>query len=246
MARRMNPWLGWVLALAVAAGFSSLGFWQLGRAQQKETMLADSKRVLAGRVPKALALAGDVTRAQTFDWAEGEGEFSSRVLLDNQQRNGRAGVRAYRLFKPTDAPALLVDLGWLPLPADRTMPILSDLHGTLPVRGLLAPPPAHGVGNANAVLLPDTIVPTILTVRMDAPNLANLVGVDQLPPRVLRLDPELGYGYVRDLDILPNTMPPERHIAYAVQWFGLALAVLATAALLTFRRRRSGRAKMTA
>ena len=59
-----------------------------------------------------------------------------------------------------------------------------------------------------------------------------------LAPRVLKLDPALPIGYTRDLDILPNTLPPERHLGYAVQWFGLALAVFITALLLTLRTRR--------
>ena len=53
---------------------------------------------------------------------------------------------------------------------------------------------------------------------------------------MLKLDPTLPIGYARDLDILPNTLPPERHLGYAVQWFGLALTVLATALVLTFRK----------
>ena len=36
-----------------------------------------------------------------------------------------------------------------------------------------------------------------------------------LAPRVLRLDPALPLGYARDLDVLPNTLPPERHRGYA-------------------------------
>lgn len=50
--------------------------------------------------------------------------------------------------------------------------------------------------------------------------------------------PALPVGYVRDLEMLPNTLPPARHLGYAVQWFGLAAAVLATAMLLTWRARR--------
>ena len=42
----------------------------------------------------------------------------------------------------------------------------------------------------------------------------------------------------RDLEILPNTMSPDRHLGYAVQWFALALATLAIALLLTFRKTR--------
>ena len=59
---------------------------------------------------------------------------------------------------------------------------------------------------------------------------------ERIGARVLRLDPTLPLGYARDLDVLPNTLPPEKHLGYAVQWFALALAVLATALLLTFRK----------
>jgi cytochrome oxidase assembly protein ShyY1 len=59
-----------------------------------------------------------------------------------------------------------------------------------------------------------------------------------VPPRVVRLDPKLPGGYARDLDILPNTLPPERHLGYAVQWWALSIAVLVTALVLTFRKPR--------
>ena len=67
-----------------------------------------------------------------------------------------------------------------------------------------------------------------------------------IAPRVLRLDPARNKGDAgvmlapgeRDLDILPNTLTPERHLGYAVQWFGLALAVLVAAIILTLRNRK--------
>ena len=59
-----------------------------------------------------------------------------------------------------------------------------------------------------------------------------------LAPRILRLDPALPLGYARDLELLPNTLPPDRHLGYAVQWFALAAAVLVIALVLTVRRRR--------
>jgi len=54
----------------------------------------------------------------------------------------------------------------------------------------------------------------------------------------VRLDPALEIGWARDLDVLPNTLPPERHLGYAVQWWALALAVLVTALVLTFRKKK--------
>jgi cytochrome oxidase assembly protein ShyY1 len=45
----------------------------------------------------------------------------------------------------------------------------------------------------------------------------------------------LPLGYARDLELLPNTLPPERHRGYALQWFGLAFATFAAALFVTFR-----------
>jgi cytochrome oxidase assembly protein ShyY1 len=55
---------------------------------------------------------------------------------------------------------------------------------------------------------------------------------------VLRLDPVVPLGYERDLQLLANTLPPERHRGYSLQWFALAVAVLVTALILTFRKAR--------
>ena len=65
-----------------------------------------------------------------------------------------------------------------------------------------------------------------------------------LAPRVLRLDPQRASADAgvmlapgeRDLDILANTLTPDRHLGYAVQWFGLAIAVLVVALVLTLRK----------
>ena len=158
------------------------------------------------------------------------------ILLDNQQRDGRVGVRAYRLFVPTGAPPLLVELGWLPLPGDRSLPQVAPIHGDVDLRGLLLPPPSGGIASAVALKQPNG---ELLTIAMDAGNLASSLGEAKLPPRVLRLDPALPFGYARDFDVLPNTLSPSRHLGYAVQWFALAAAVFATATVLTFRKPRA-------
>ena len=73
---------------------------------------------------------------------------------------------------------------------------------------------------------------------LDARTLARLAA--RHAGRVLRLDPALPFGHARDLDLLPNTLPPARHLGYAVQWFAMALAVLVIAAVLQWRTRRRG------
>ena len=243
MSRGRNIALLWPLALLVIAAFCALGAWQLGRMQQKQTMLAAVQQVLQQRQAQPLALAADVARLHDYDWAGGAGRFvdAPAVLLDNQQRDDRAGVRAYRVFQPADpgAAPLLVELGWLPMPGDRRLPEVARPSGELHVAGLLAPPPSHGIMAPVATMQPDG---QLLATGLDAPGLHDQLGQSRLAPRVLKLDPQSPLGYARDLDILPNTLTPERHLGYAVQWFALALAVLATALLLTFRKPKSSKA----
>ena len=227
----------WLLAVVVIALFCRAGVWQLDRAKQKRAMLAESEKVLAERKPLPLSAAGDPARRTAYDWAAGEGRFASApaVLLDNQSRADRAGIRVYRVFLPVAAPPLLVELGWLPLPGDRKLPAIETPTGPIHVVGLLAPPPSPGIAGSQAMPQADG---NLLAIGLDRAVLAGALKMPNLASRVLKLDPALKLGYARDLDILPNTLPPERHIGYAVQWFGLAIAVLVIALVLTLRKRR--------
>ncbi|MBB5014661.1 SURF1 family cytochrome oxidase biogenesis protein [Rehaibacterium terrae] len=233
----MSRILLWVLALAVCLLFVALGRWQWARALEKEALLAAQAQALAEPVPLPLARAladGD----GGLRWVEGEGVFvdAPAILLDNQQRGGRVGVKAYRLFRPLDGDhEVLVDLGWLPLPPDRALPAIARPEGVQRVRGLLAPPPAIGLRLATAGVQADG---TRLLLYLDTTELANELQ-RPLATRVLRLDPALPLGYARDLDLLPNTLPPEKHRGYALQWWGLAAAVAVIALLLGVRRRKA-------
>ena len=232
--------IGWTLAVLAMSLFGSLGAWQWGRAEQKEAMLAETTRVLAERQAQPLALAADKARSQAYDWAAGEGEFlpAPAILLDNQTRDRQPGVRAYRVFQPNEGAPLLVELGWLPVPGDRVMPAVAPLSGQHRVAGLLVPPPSEGIAKAPPTTQADG---SLLVIALQRDEIAQALGLSSLAPRVLKLDPDLPLGYARDLDILPNTLPPERHVGYAVQWFGLAGAVFVTALVLTWRSRRAAR-----
>lgn len=246
-ARRLLGW--WLLALLVAAGLAQLGRWQLARMHEKEAMLAAASAALDHAHPQPLLLASDPTRAQGYDWAAGGGTLLDDSLwLDAQQRGGRVGARLYCVLLPDDgAQAVLVDAGWWPLAGDRQLPQAGCPAGAgQAVRGLLAPPPTPGLAHGDA--LAEQADKRWLASRMDLPAVAKALGLRvAIAPRVLRLDPQrqpddggvMAASGERDLDILPNTMPPERHLGYAVQWFGLALTVLVIATILTFRKKKA-------
>lgn len=245
MSRQRNLVVGWTLAVLAIALFVRLGAWQAHRAVEKQAMLDAAAKVLAARAAKPLSIAADAQRTREYDWSAGTGRFEAggAWLLDNQMRDGRAGVRVYRVLHPraTQAPPgdgpLLVDLGWVPLSADRRMPVLAPVpSGDVEVRGLLAPPPSSGLATGPAFVAQDG---QRLMTRVDVAQMSRALALAvPLAPRVLRLDPALPFGHARDLQLLPNTLPPEKHRGYSLQWFALAIAVLATALILTFRKPR--------
>ena len=91
VTRRLPLWLGWLLAILVAAGFALLGRWQLQRMHAKQAMLDAQGPAAAQALPLAQALAAPGALHGVAD----HGRFlPGVVLLDNQMRHGRAGDRA--------------------------------------------------------------------------------------------------------------------------------------------------------
>ena len=243
-----NLLVGWLLALLAMAAFATAGQWQLRRMHEKETMLAAAAKALDRGNPQPLLLASDPARVAAYDWALGQGRIANTtVWLDNQQREGRTGVRMYCVLFPDDGvQAMLVDAGWWPMDGKRELPVFGCPAGDAQsVRGLVAPPPSSGIAHGESLAANGD--ERWLAARLDLPALARALQLSTgLAPRVLRLDPERQRGDAgvmlapgqRDLAILPNTLTPERHLGYAVQWFGLAITVLVVALVLTLRKKR--------
>lgn len=233
---RREAAVGWAAAVVMTSLFCGLGVWQLWRMQYKAALLTQAERVGRAKAVVALAAAADPARMRNYDWAAGRGRFADLppVRLDNQPRRKQAGMRVYRLFLPERGRPLLVELGWQPLGRTRARPppVAAIPRGQVRVAGLLAPPPSRGLAAAALETAADG---SLIVTGLDAPELPGALHQARLPPRILRLDPALPFGHARDLEILPNTLSPERHLGYAVQWFGLAATVLVVALLLTFR-----------
>ena len=234
VTRRGTLLFGWTLALLAIAGFTRLGAWQYGRMHEKAAMLASAADVLANKRP--VPLGGDASPGFPA-WVDGQARvLAPTLLLDNQMREGRAGVRVFCLVD-VQGVARLVDFGWVEMPRDRTPPQAATCRpGATHVRGLLTAPPSSGVAMGPA--LQSVASGRWLMTRVDDDAIRTATGIALPWPHVVRLDPALPGGYARDLDILPNTLPPERHLGYAVQWWALAFAVLVTALVLTFRKRK--------
>lgn len=226
-----------VLGLCLAFGFAQLGRWQLSREDVKRAQLAAAEAALAAP-PRALApaLAGPV---EAIDKVAGRARFTAtpRLWLDNQRRGQQVGMRLYCAATPVEGGAtLLVDLGWLPVAPDRVLPAVGCPEGEHALAGLLVAPPSVGLRLGPGLVEQDG---AWLATRLDPAEVsAAWAATPALAPRVLRLDPALPLGHARDLALLGNTLPPEKHRGYAVQWFGLAVATLVILIVLNLRRRR--------
>ena len=232
--------LAMIAAVLAFAAFVALGIWQWQRGESKQATLdAVAARLASGQSEPMTAALAD--RADGIDRVYSQGRFLDApiLLLDNQIDAGAVGVRVYRLFRPehVDRP-ILVELGWLPMPADRVPPQteVGD-GGVVEIDGLLLPPPSPGLmlGPAGQRLTDGRW----LLTRLDPAEVSTLLdGVGPLAARVLRPDPAQPIGYRRSLDVLPNTLTPEKHRGYAGQWFALAAAVAVITLSLACRRRR--------
>lgn len=239
-------WFGTVLAVVGVAAFASLGVWQWGRGEWKADYLeAYAAALEAEPLPIADALAraardGAGAGIPIPVRAAGAGTYDSArtVLLDNQRRGAEVGVLVFTLFHPADGSApLLVNRGWLPLGADRRVEgPLETPADEVPASGLLRRPPSSGVRLGQSPPLDPAAGPPLLAwVDLDEIGAAWDLS---LPVVVLELDPSSPAGFRRDADPLPNTLPPEQHRGYAVQWWGLATAVAVIWLVLVVRARR--------
>ncbi|GAB2489217.1 SURF1 family protein [Arenimonas alkanexedens] len=217
-------------------GFAQLGRWQLSREDSKRDQLAAADAALAA--PPRDLLTALTGQASAIDRVAGRARFTAtpRLWLDNQRRGQQVGMRLYCAVVPVGgARPLLVDMGWLPVAPDRRLPAVDCPVGEHALAGLLVPPPSVGLRLGPGLVEQDG---AWLATRLDPVEVsAAWSTAAPLAERVLRLDPAIALGHARDLALLGNTLPPEKHRGYAVQWFGLAVATLVILIVLNLRRR---------
>ena len=218
-----------IVTVVVLVVLVSLGFWQLDRSDQKRALTTsfEARRHAAPlqiehsqQVPAALyrAPANYMFRRAQFagTW------LSEQFLLDNRTHQGVAGYQVVSALRLPGETIVLVNRGWLALGESRSMlPDISFESKSTSVTGYLT-----RLGE-DAFVLGDTGYggerwPQVVQ-RLELNNIAKALG-GTLLPLMLLLDPESGQGFVRDWKPI-YSLPAERHLGYAFQWFALALAL---------------------
>lgn len=213
--------------LLLAVFLCSLGFWQLERGDQKRALLEAQQ---AAMLAEALDLNGDTLidkDAKRYRQARLTGHYDNehQILLDNQILDGKAGYLVLTPFLPGNGQAaVLVNRGWLALGASRdTTPDLSITRRIDRIQGRVNRFPEPGIRLKGAEIPGNTwpVRVQIIETRLLAEKLGYALADYQI-----ELNPDQTEGYQRQWKI-SVAIPPEKHRAYAVQWFGLALTLTA-------------------
>jgi surfeit locus 1 family protein len=230
------------VTLVIGAACVGLGIWQLGRLQERREANAGAE---AGRglPPVDYAAVGAVGLAPERRAAiRGTYDHTNELILRNRVVRGVPAVLVITPLRLGSDAAILVNRGYVPAP-DATNPGATPFAepGEVTVTGLVLPVPNRGDGgplthsggretwkaldlDAMRARLPYPILDLYLIAGVDSGDRSHTAEGGAYPIRAE--PPPLGDG---------------PHLMYAVQWFGIATAVVAFGVVFVLRRRPTSR-----
>ena len=225
-AYRFRPSLAGTLAtVVVAAVCVQLGNWQLSRAEARQERIDRQERL--GDEPGRSLEAVLEEEEPDFHRLRVHGEFDNQrsILLDNRIVDSMAGYHVLTPLETADG-TVLINRGWIPRGRDRAqLPEIPDIDGEVEVRGHARTHDPRTLVLAEEDL--DDPSWPLRVQRVDMEELSGVLGVE-LAPFEIRVDPDLSLEaeeqFTRRWDNVPMT--PQRHRAYAVQWFALGAVVV--------------------
>lgn len=199
----------------------ALGAWQLVRAEEKTRELARvAEQRASGPLPLAMIDASDAV-ALDARLVELEGRYlpDYAFLLDNRILRGRVGYELLMPFEDRSGLTVVVNRGWLEAPPTREeLPRFDTPEGRLVLHGEFHVPYSRFSNGLQATASWPRVVQAV-----ELPAMARYVR-RELYPAVVRL--EAGEPGFSEAEWPRINISPEKHRAYAAQWFGMALALL--------------------
>ncbi|MDG2072844.1 MAG: SURF1 family protein [Pseudomonadales bacterium] len=204
--------------------FVYLGFWQLSRYEEKLVLIADQQALATSpwQAPDDEMVTGTPIQLH------GHYDPESLFLLDNRILKGVVGFEVLNVFfEESTAKRVLINRGFVPMGRDREdKPKIPALVESKFLYGHVYHPSAPflaGHPQATAGPIVQTQQPQVLVANQLA------------YPWVVRLRES-------DLNALPRNWPvttilPEKHRAYAIQWFLMAAAIAIAYSCFCIRRR---------
>jgi len=224
------------------SSFVVLGFWQVDRADQKNSLntnYTDRQQ----EAPIVLDKFNVLENKSNLLWrkVEFEGAFVNKqnIILDNQIFNQIAGFNIITPFKIKGSDSVvLVNRGWHPNLKNReTLPIINEISGEKLLQGHVASFPVSGIklGKNNIETLNSQI---FRFQRLDTSEL-NYFFSAKVMPYMVYLDP------IIDKELYGNFKLPapdsQKNYGYAFQWFAFAITLLIIFLRLSMKRKSNGK-----
>ncbi len=235
LGRDFNP--AWWATLATAAGVAltvALGFWQLGRAQTKQALQQRIDEFAKGPPLLVGAEAVDVD-ALLLRSVEVRGHFEPRhaVFIDNRVYKHQPGYYVMMPLRVAGADTyVVVNRGWVAAGSERNrVPQVRTPEGEVVVRGTATPFSERFLELSSKVAEGNIWQNMVFERYRQATRLTVQPIIVQQTQAIAGSDD----GLIRDwppVDLKRNT-----HLAYAVQWFALAAAILIYYVVINVRRK---------
>jgi surfeit locus 1 family protein len=216
------PFVATLITFVCIVIMFALGNWQLQRAEQKtarllavelatKTAQVDLQQILRNNIDEMLDMPVNF---------EGNADTARYFLLDNKTHNGRVG---YQVLVPVQTPTgtVITNFGWVAATKSReVLPsiLIDDLKASY--AGIISLPLNNAMVKETALV--DGNWPKVL--QQTDLNVIQQHYKQKILPFVVLLKDQETSSFVRNWK--PVVMAPEKHMAYAVQWYLLAIAAL--------------------
>jgi len=226
--RSIQPWGTSVYIIAVLI-LVSLGTWQLARGMHK----AELEKKMDMFADNTMGLETAPEDWNDLNYREvrltGKPQTAGTMLLDSRIYQGQIGYEVIVPFVLQDQSAIvLLNRGWV---SREQVNMLENeaVYGDMKIAGQLYLPKT-GMKLVDTMLVKDRW-PRVIAY-LDIPVLSEELGAS-LAPAVVVLDSNSDFAFEKIWK--PYIMSPMRHYGYAVQWWGLALVLLAFGWVWKFR-----------
>lgn len=194
-----------------------LGFWQLERADEKAQLLAKYQQQ---RNLPAQIFSDDGGKIAEYQSVIIEGAYNTKHywLLDNKPRSGKVGYEVVMPFW-TGKQWVLINRGWVIAPVLRSeLPVINTPEAAIKIQGYFYQEAKNAIikntKSDHSALWPKRVL------QLDVEQISrDLDGV--VYPKLLRIQRGEESAFITEWPLI-NTLP-EKHSAYAVQWFAMAL-----------------------
>lgn len=221
-----------VVLLCFLLLFVRLGLWQLSRAEEKESILKKEFR-LRNTLP--VAFSGEGALPDAYQPIQVRGNFLNVLLfLDNQHYQHRFGYDVIVPFVLENGKVVLVDRGWVPGDLNRIN--LPNIQNPVEIMDLTGFAYYQSTKSWSLGNIFDKKKSNVAVIELVDPLLIGKFLHKSVYPFMIRLGKGDPNGFVCDWAVVSTK--PERHKAYAVQWFAMALLVIVLIIFLHVQKRR--------